>query len=248
MKQRDQYIGTTETGEIAFDLDAFNHLHDANIIITKRLTNPLIQKLVENKDKIILHLTCTGWGGTEIEPLVPDAVTTRAMFKKLIRAGFPVSHVVLRIDPIIYDVQGVEKLNHILDLFEDSGITRYRISFLDMYNHTKKRFTEAGMKLPYETFHAPLERRKRCTDQMIAYGKENGIDIELCGEPGLPSTPCVSQKDIDILGLTGEIILRGSAKQRDACGCPSNKKQILTHKPGRCGNKCLYCYWKDDTK
>ena len=246
MKQ-DQYIGTTETGEIAFDLEAFNHLHRANIIITKRLTDKLIEKLVEHKDKIILHLTCTGWGGSKVEPLVPTAVTTRAQFKKLIRAGFPIRQVVLRIDPIILTQDGIERLNHVLDLFEDSGITRYRVSYIDMYRHAKVRFNEAGIPLPHETFHAPYELRKKITDQLVKRAMQTGFVLELCGEPSLPSTPCVSQKDINILGLTDEIILEGSAEQRDSCRCPANKKQILTHRPGRCGNQCLYCYWKDNS-
>ena len=242
---KDQYIWTTETGEIAFDLEAFEHLHEANIIITKRLTSPLIQRLVENKEKIILHLTCTGWGGSKVEPLVPTADTTRAQFKKLIRAGFPLDQVVLRIDPVILTKEGVERLNHVLDLFEDSGIKRYRVSYIDMYRHAKVRFNEAGIELPHETFHAPMELRKKVTDQLVALGKETGFVVELCGEPGVDSTPCVSQKDNDILGLTDKITLVGNAQQRDACGCPANKKQILTKRPGRCANKCLYCYWKD---
>lgn len=38
-----QNIGITEAGEIAFNLDAFNNLYDCNIIITKRLTDKLIE-------------------------------------------------------------------------------------------------------------------------------------------------------------------------------------------------------------
>lgn len=241
-----QFIGTTETGDPAFDTGCFDRLHRANIIITKRLTDTLVRKLTEHRDRCILHLTCTGWGGTKVEPFVPTADTTRAQYEKLIRAGFPTDQVVLRIDPVILTKEGVERLNHVLDLFEDSGIKRYRVSYIDMYRHTKVRFNEGCVELPHETFHAPLKLRKSVTDQLAALGKETGFDLELCGEPGLPSIPCVSQKDIDILGLTGEIILEGSARQRDACGCPANKRQILTRKPGRCANRCLYCYWKDN--
>lgn len=49
-----QNIGITEAGEIAFNLDVFDNLYDCNIIITKRLTDKLIEKLVQYKDKIIL--------------------------------------------------------------------------------------------------------------------------------------------------------------------------------------------------
>ena len=71
MDDKKNRIGVTEAGEIAFNLDAFDRLYKANIIITKRLTDELIEKLIEHKNKIILHLTCTGMGGTRIEPFVP---------------------------------------------------------------------------------------------------------------------------------------------------------------------------------
>jgi hypothetical protein len=68
--------------------------------------------------------------------------------------------------------------------------------------------------------------------------------IEACGEPGIVSISCLSQKDIDILGLTDEITLEGSAEQRESCGCPANKSELLKVKPHQCENKCLYCYWR----
>ena len=70
---KDQRIGICEAGEIAFNLDAFDRLYEGNIIITKRLTNAVNKKLVEHQDKIILHLTVTGMGGSRIEPFVPKA-------------------------------------------------------------------------------------------------------------------------------------------------------------------------------
>ena len=42
---KSQKVGITEASEISFFLDAFDRLYDANIIITKRLTNELIDKL-----------------------------------------------------------------------------------------------------------------------------------------------------------------------------------------------------------
>lgn len=59
---KENRIGVTESNEIAYNLDAFDRLYKGNIIITKRLTDKLIEKLIEHKDKIILHLTCTSMG------------------------------------------------------------------------------------------------------------------------------------------------------------------------------------------
>ena len=215
---KNQQVGITESGEIAFHLEAFNNLRRANIIITKRLTNQLIEKLIEHKDKCILHLTVTGMGGTKVEPFVPTYKETFNKFGELIEKGFPIEQVVLRVDPIIPTPKGVKTALEVIKLFINNyNIPRIRWSSLDMYEHVKERFKEN--KIPLD------------------------ITLEACGESGY-KTPCVSQKDLDILRIK-DIELIGSAEQRKHCSCPSNKVEILGIKPERCNNKCLYCYWKD---
>lgn len=243
-----QYIGITETGEVAFDLSVFDRLYNGNIIITKRLTDRLIEKLVEHSDKIILHLTCTGLGNTKVEPFVPTLEQTYEKFKQLLNAGFPVSHVVLRIDPIIPTDKGIATAERVVQTFfkDNLGIKRVRYSILDMYPHVKERFTDAGFPIPYDTFHAPLDIRLKVANMLNNYGVEYEFFTEACGEPGIVSVSCLSQKDIDILGLTDKITLIGNAEQRKHCNCPSNKKQILQQRPQRCSNKCVYCFWKDN--
>ena len=44
--KKDNFVGITESGEVAFNLDVFDNLYNANIIITKRLTDNLIKKIV----------------------------------------------------------------------------------------------------------------------------------------------------------------------------------------------------------
>ena len=81
-----------------------------------------------------------------------------------------------------------------------------------------------------------------------ACGK-HGMELETCGEGLFKGTPCLSQKDIDILGLTDIITLEGNKGQRKTCSCPANKKQLFHgEKPHPCKNNCLYCYWKDEQK
>lgn len=240
-------IGTTEIGEIAFNLDAFDRLYKGNIIITKRLTDKLIEKLIEHKDKIILHLTCTGMAQSRIEPFVPSVEQTFLKTEKLINDGFPISHIVLRVDPIVPTDKGVETATSVLKRFKGLGIKRVRISFLDNYKHVRERFKENGIKELYGgKFHESLDIRLKYLDDIKKCAEECGFEsVEACGEPGIESVSCLSQKDIDILGLTDEIELVGSAEQRDSCGCPANKKELLRLKPHRCENACLYCYWKN---
>ena len=233
---KSQMVGITEASEVSFNLDVFDRLYDANIIITKRLTNALIDKLVQNKDKIILHLTVTGWGGSELEPFVPNMYYKR---------GFPIEQCVLRIDPIIPTEKGIDSMFGVVRTFSDTGIQRVRFSVLDMYDHVKKRFKEKDIALPFETFHAPLEIRKSIYKLLVDFGREYKFEVEACAEPGIESVPCLSQKDIDILGLTDKIKLIGNKGQRSNCGCPINKTSLFKTKPERCLQKCLYCFWAD---
>lgn len=240
-----QIVGITETGEVSFNLDVFDRLYNANIIITKRLTNALIEKLVERKEKIILHFTVTGHGSTKIEPFVPNLKTSLSKFNSLLGRGFPIEQCVLRIDPIIPTDDGVETACKVATEFARFGIKRVRFSILDMYDHVKKRFEEKGIELPYETFHAPLKKRIEIYDRLVELGNTYGFDVEACGEPGMEEISCISQKDLDILGLSDKITLVGNAEQRKSCLCPSNKRQLIKNGfKKECFNKCLYCYIK----
>ena len=244
--KKDQKIGVTESGEISFNLEAFDRLYKGNIIITKRLTDKVIEKLVEHQDKIILHLTVTGMGGTRIEPFVPKAEETHSKLVKLLEAGFPASHVVIRVDPIVPTERGMNTALDVIAAFGGLGIKRLRFSFLDNYKHVKTRFKNEGIPELYGgEFHAPLEERLSHANKIEEVARDAGFEsIEACGEPGIESISCLSQKDIDILGLTGEITLEGSAEQRNSCHCPANKSELLRVKPHQCENKCLYCYWR----
>ena len=244
---KSQCIGITETSDPCFHLDLFDNLYEANIIITKNLSYKLIEKLIENKDKCILHMTVTGMGGSKIEPFVPEPSKTYEHIQKLIKDGFPTQQIVLRIDPIIPTAKGLETALNVLNKFSDLDIKRVRISFLDMYNHTKERFIVNNIKLPYETFHADENIRK--TAFKIIHQRAIELDYEIiqtCGEPGFENTPCISQMDVDILGMTDKIILQGKKEQRTHCGCPSNKRQLISWEKSKikCANKCLYCYIK----
>lgn len=139
----------------------------------------------------------------------------------------------------------METATSVLRLFGGLGIDRVRFSFLDNYKHVKKRFEKEGINQLYDgKFHAPLEVRKEYAKKFEEVAYECGFkSVEACGEPGIESISCVSQKDIDILGLTDSIILEGSAEQRESCNCPANKSELLKVRPHQCEHKCLYCYW-----
>lgn len=256
-----KYIGITETGDPCFVPDWDLRLHEANIIISKELTDEMIEKLVQHKDRIIFHHTVTGLGGTAFEPNVKGWRHESDQFIKLIKAGFPADHYVLRVDPIIPyyeetfdDVK--EVLNrwnwirwHILETELDIHTTlRCRISVLDGYEHVKKRIKNHG--LPYTEdikFTANQSMFKKVEKLLQPY--EGKFIFEDCAEEGfdvyfINPVGCASLKDLEILGLDPSEYIFKHDKQRPTCRCLP-KKQILGIKPGRCPHQCLYCFWKD---
>ena len=228
-------IGITERGDSGLDFSWYKKRknYDGLILITKKLSDEFIEKAMNTN--CIVHTTITGLGGSIYEPNVPDPDEGLYYFNILCDT-IGSKRVVLRIDPIIPTKDCIEKALCVYNELHTKVIykTRVRVSFLDNYPHVKQRFINAGLEpLPYN-FHAPLELRKEILKLFP--------DAEVCGEPGIESIGCVSEKDLEILGIEmPKNVVKGF--QRTDCKCLSVKREIFTERK-QCPNKCLYCYWK----
>lgn len=237
-------FGITERGEAGFDFSWEKRMDevDAAIIISKQLNDALITRLVNHQKKVIFHLTCTGYGGTKVEPNVPKLETTLNQYYKLMEAGFPPSQVVLRLDPIIPTKKGIERAAEVLYAFTDTEILRVRYSFLDMYPHVINRFKEQGLPDPYNGSFKPSGVMVKDAMQLIDDFRKIYCHFESCAEGTKDQTGCISHMDLDMLRISGE--LEGNSGQRKGCLCPANKVELLSDAK-RCKSQCLYCYWKD---
>lgn len=233
-------VGITERGDAGIDFSWVDKLLDANIIISKNLNNRLIEELLNHKEKIIFHMTCTGYGETVIEPNVNPLLWTRRQAENLIDMGFPIKQIVLRVDPIIPTEKGIYKTDDVLDCFKNVGIKRLRYSFLDIYPHVKQRFEKSVIKIPYSTFTAPQEMINNALEMLDCY--KTIYEFESCAEKTPHQLGCISQKDFDILGITDTA--KPAGFQRSGCMCIAGKTELLNSKT-RCPHRCLYCYWKD---
>jgi hypothetical protein len=216
-------IGITERGDAGLD-QSWKEFIGAKILITKA------PQLLNEDDlgTAIIHCTITGFGGTKLEPGVNTPTVTLDAYRRLVN-NFGGERVVLRIDPIIPTEKGIRTA---LGIFKQAK-GRVRISFLDLYPHVKERFQNAGFPIPWEGMHAPLDTRKSVAALFP--------DAEICGEPGLECTGCVSQRDLAALGITCK--LSGFCGQRKDCKCSAEKHELLDNKRP-CQNGCRYCYWK----
>jgi len=172
-------IGITERGDIAFLPYSLIGV-DGAILITK---DPRVIKNVPKN--VIVHCTITGYGGTIVEPRVILPEVAIGEYNRIISEIGP-DRCVLRIDPIIPCDEGIEVA---LGIFKYAK-GRVRISFLDAYFHIRDRFARANLStmITWEGLHAPLDIRQKYLKLFPG--------AEVCGEPGLECTGCISALDL----------------------------------------------------
>ena len=240
-------FGITEAGDAGLDLSWVDKLYPTlNVVISKHLTTKnekLLDALVNNKDKVIFHCTCTGYGGTVIEPNVPSPCEVRDGVIELVRRGFPAEQIVLRTDPIIPTEKGIALVGNVWNLFAATGIKRCRVSVIDIYPHVRERMLSAVGCVPFDGFKAPKEMFDNLNIEMMLH--KNQYCFESCAETDLPVAEgigCISKKDFEVLHIPFVVDTVGGF-QRKGCKCLAGKTELLKSKK-QCPSGCIYCYWK----
>jgi hypothetical protein len=223
-------IGITERGDAGLDHSWINkqELVDGLILISK---NPALIPLNEINKPFIIHCTITGYGGTRLEPNVPKSEQTLETYWQLVKQ-YDSHRIVLRVDPIILKNLQSKMTAHSI-ISQTKG--RVRISFLDKYAHAINRITKAGIRMKPSPFHYPLEQRESFISSIP-------LPVEICGEPGLPCTGCISKLDLKAMNLNIPESQATSSQRKD-CACLIIKTELLERR-GQCKHGCLYCYWK----
>lgn len=257
-------IGITEYGDAGLDFtwyEKIKHFKDVDgaILITKEINAKFIDKVMDlyrsGFTQLIVHCTCTGWGGTVIEPNVPNYKDQITMLEKLINCGFPKSHCVLRIDPIFPTENGINRVTEVLDYAYKAKFLpemRVRISVLDEYKHVKERFKDMGFSPIYgDSFYAPRYMMQNLVNTLEKYD----LQFECCAEPYLNNknqyvhTGCISERDLRIMGFPeNEIqsVIGVNPQNRKGCLCLSCKTELLPRcNRHQCDHKCAYCFWKN---
>lgn len=252
-------IGVTERGDAGIDWSWYDKLssgdYDGAILITKMANKGFIERVLDlysTFPHLIVHGTCTGWGGSWLEPNVPAAALQMHALKILVSRGFPVSNLVLRLDPIIPTEEGIRNAEMVLDWTSKfDGLSRIRISVLDEYQHVKNRLTAAGHKPFYGNAFQPDWEMKHKVIEMLQRWPQ--LHFETCAEDWLASAPifhnvtgcgCVSVRDLELMGLKLDHLYGENIQNRNGCHCLACKAELLDRKK-RCPNQCMYCYWRD---
>ena len=265
-------IAATETYDPSLCVDSWIsrvHVFDFVLYITKVL-NPRIIKLFTEPDSVlyhgskpgIIHLTCTGWGGTFMEPNVVSRETFKDKTAQLIAAGYPAERIVWRIDPIVPTKDGIERFKASVNLALSLGIKRIKSSVMQLYKHSYERLKGTPIIEEIDNiykgkFWPDKDTSWEFVEEMLSvvqkYNEQySDISFEACASSmlkkcGFKEISCMSEIDLDINGFEPNSswgMIHGT--QRAGCGCLL-KQQLIPggFSKGRCPNKCLYCYIKD---
>ena len=260
-------IGMTEAGDAGRDLSWYEKLKNTNnfvgaILITKYAQDAHFQAkaldLFQTKP-FILHIGCTGWGGTAMEPGNVEPEVLLHSIRNFIDSGFPASHCVLRIDPIFPTTEGVARAQNVLNLAKQliPDVKRVRISIYDDYHAAREEIIKRGMepidnitKWKSEAERRPTPEQIRLVAESLLAVADPSLIFELCAEPELSRTypdrfkwfGCLSRTDCDILNIEVPAGIGINGQNRYGCRCLKMKRELLSHKT-RCPNNCAYCYW-----
>ena len=253
-------IGFTERGDGGLDLSWVDKIAtgvcDGVIVVTKNLNKAARNKIIETYNSgfpIIVHAGLTGWGGTIMEPYVPNPETQFNNISDLLAAGFPADHLVLRIDPIIPSEDGLAKVRDVVYTALNRHIlpeSRCRISVYDEYKHVKRRLLKMGLQPLYgDSFYAPKQMMDKVRYLLSSFHWHYGITFETCAEhalavdcPGVfKEQGCISYEDLSIMGLSYKNAFQ-NPQNRSGCKCLGCKYELLTKKY-QCTHGCAYCYW-----
>lgn len=240
-------FGITERGDIAFHDGWIDQVRrgdvQAAVLISKGMPTPEGRKaMLEMSDKLVFHATTTGYGRTILEPGVEPFKTRLDKVRAFCDEGFPESHVVIRIDPMIPTRKGITLAESVIRYAYSLGFRRFRYSWMDIYGHVRTRFQQTGLPVPPSIREADKALVKSFVDGFCRKAEAKGCTFESCAEYNRHQAGCISKRDFELCGLDPDLAT-GKSSQRSACMCCGAKTELLDHK-GRCGHRCLYCYWR----
>jgi hypothetical protein len=201
---------------------------------------PMLDRLDEiSKFRQFWFVTITPYG-KEIEPNVPNKIAVMESFKKLSDA-VGVNAVGWRYDPIFitdkysvdFHINAFEKMAENLSGYVDNCV----ISFIDLYQKTKRNFGEAK--------EVTKQERAEIGKVFAAIGEKYGIKIRTCCEGqdlaryGVDVSGCMTQPIIERAIGESLNVPKRKKSPREACNC------LLGNDIGMyntCPHGCVYCY------
>ena len=208
-----------------------------------RLKEGLLKRTLRNYRQVFVHLTITGMGGGEFEPMIPPWEETIGMIGPLIDLVGDPRRISWRFDPLL-EVEGREGTYSNIPLFPrlasaitPLGIKNCRISWVSPYKKVVARLARKGWRLVPRDFQGQSFQ----ANQLREGAYRHGLSLDFCSMEGFPISRCIDGEVLSEIHPDGLICSRKKAKgQRRLCGCTESLD--IGWYSLRCKHGCLYCY------
>jgi DNA repair photolyase len=223
-------------------------LTEVNVIDTKRLTDEFIQVCLEEKHRIYLHINITGFGKTIFEPNIPTVRESFYQLKKLIKSGFPQKQILVCVNPVLPNDNGLNALKLLLRVFTEFKDLRLRFIRLRVLTYTRldnnkfiignknivnRQSTKSIMQYlnNVESFWKDYYRLIEDNSTILSIDK---------GEESL-----IGIRELSAFGYKNEWFNSDGEREKIINYEKGSRFKpivnILSGKPFRCGNRCLLC-------
>lgn len=218
------------------------------VLWTKRPQNILhhgeLNSLLSLYDQIVIHLTITGFGGTELERGIPEPEKVFVLMPELIKFIGSSERLIIRFDPVLNLTDRNGKTMSNIHLFPeyaeriaDLGVTKMVTSWITPYDKVINR-----LKLLGYTPNVPdIREIESQAKWMSLEAEKRGVWLGGCCVPGvLPSSVCINSTVLNDLHPQGKKAIETSAQgQRDTCTCTKSWDIGWYYS---CPGQCVYCY------
>lgn len=224
--------------------------------------------LKAHSNRIVVHFTITGMGGTYQEPGVPYAWDEQLKWVNDFcdRFSFPREHVFIRVDPIIAEEFWIERAKTVIRRAAELGFKKIKYSWVDIKKYLaayekygkgpdlKTRYKKAGRRLPTDVQDAKPELIRAfvydfCDEMEEKYDMRFSSCAEIKYRQDKHRDGCVGLNTLKLLGLERGYV-EPDGKQRQECDCCPIKIEVSGRKWGTaCTHQCRYCYvpWVSET-
>lgn len=217
------------------------------VIWTKNPQNMIkegpLRNILESYKQLYVHLTITGMGGSEFEPLIPPWQEVAKMVEPLIQLVGNPQRISWRFDPILHGERNGRSYSNfhffpeIAKALAPFGIMSCRVSWVSPYKKVSARLAKKGWHL----IQLSLKEQKEQAYQMAKEAQNYGMRIYFCAMAGFPVSKCIDGSLLkELHPQQFDCSLEKAKGQRKLCGCTESFD--IGWYSLQCRHGCLYCY------
>ena len=252
-----------KSGDPTLRYDWIERLTEINIINTKSITDEFIDVCIKNKHRLFLHVNITGMGGSVFEPSIKSPRTIFLALAKLICLGFNQKQILVIVNPVLPNENGLRALELLLRVFTEFKLLRLRTVRLNqlyykyaedkkpdyLKNPGKEKFMIANDNINKRPSTKGIMKYLTKTESFIRdyYKLLSKYEAIISVDKG--TEQLIGVRELQALGYnvnwTSEngtisriIEYENNSKYKPIVNIISNKHAI------RCANRCCLCPWK----